>query len=100
MAAASNQGTLICYKLNHLSPNKVNKFCREFHGYICKSKFSQYIYKKEGFMSKIPHISPNKTVLVVAKENGRRVLGFLRRHGAKVFARKIILTSSDSKALL
>ena len=95
----TKKGILICYELNHLNPNQVNKFCRDLYGYTSKSKFGKYTYKKEGLLSKIPHISPNKSILIITKKNKHKVLNFLKKHEAKIFVRDITLTKTDSKAL-
>lgn len=77
----------------------MNKFCREFYGYIDKSNKGQYTYHRKGFMDKFNYIKPLRGVIVVKEEDTNEILLFLKKYNAEIFYRKILLTKEDMKIL-
>lgn len=93
-------GKLICYTLgSRPTPAQRNKFRKKFLGYLNHSCGGRYKYRRKGLMDEIPHIKLVRSVFIVRKEDGQKVVDFLKKNDAKVFVRDVILTPDDRKVL-
>ena len=50
-------------------------------------------------MGDIPHVKLVRSVFIVRKEDCSKVLDFLKKSGATVHVRDVVLTSEDKKVL-
>ena len=92
-------GTLISYKLSKLPPPERCKIYRKLNGWKDKSQHSKYTYNRKGLLTDIPHITVNRCVLIVKKEDANEIISFLNENNAEVFIRDILLKQSDIKKL-
>lgn len=77
----------------------MNKFCRQFYGYLDRSHNYRYEYQRKGFIENFQYIKPLRGVLVVRKEDADEIISFLRSYNAEIYARDIILLQDDIKKL-
>ena len=77
----------------------MNKFCRQFYGYLDRSHNYRYQYQRKGFIENFPYIKPLRGVIVVRKEDADEIISFLKSYNAEIYARDIILTQDDLKKL-
>lgn len=75
------------------------RFYREFYGYVDKSNYKRYRYERKGLLSKVPHIMPTRSVIVVNRKDAEHVLDFLKGWGACVYPRDIVLSDEDKEKL-
>ncbi len=93
-------GRIIVFKLARTNDRTaMNRFCRQFYGYLDRSHNYRYSYKRKGFLSDFPHIRPQRGVIVVRKEDAKRIISFLKNYDAEIFTREIMLTEADWRAL-
>lgn len=77
----------------------MNKFCRQFYGYLDRSHNYQYKYQRKGFIENFLYIKPLRGVIVVRKEDADEIISFLKSYNAEIYARDIILLEKDLKEL-
>ena len=93
-------GRIICYTLGSKpTPAQRNRFKKMFLGYLDHSCGGRYKYVRKGLMSDIPHVKLVRSVFIVRKEDCSKVLDFLKKSGATVHVRDVILSSEDKKVL-
>ena len=93
-------GKIIVFRvLVNTSKSTMNKFCRQFYGYLDRSYNSQYKYQREGFIERFPYIKPLRGVIVVKKEDAKEIISFLNSYDAEIYARDIILIKEDKDKL-
>ena len=93
-------GTMIAFKMHgRINQNRLNKFCRAFYGYNDRSNKGKYVYHREGFLSKIPHLSPIRSLLIMRKNDAQQVISFLEGYDAEIYTRDILLTDEDFEKL-
>ena len=76
------KAVLICYTLGKANHKTRSKFKREFFGYDDKSNKGKYRYTRLGLLHRIPNSRPVRSVVIVRKDDGRKVKRLLRKHGA------------------
>ena len=93
----SMEGVIIVFKNPNAEPKDIVKFCREFYGYKDHSQKGKYTYQRKGLLGELPHvkINPIRTAIVVEKENSEKIINFLKKHNATIYARRIELLSED-----
>ena len=93
----SVDGVIIVFKNPKAEPKTLSKFCREFYGYKDKSQHGKYFYQRKGLVDEIPHIliNPIRTAIVVKKEDSKKVIDFLKKYNATIYARGIELLDDD-----
>ena len=93
--------TIICYDLVSpgLSGRAKARLDRELYGWTDRSNNARYTYERDGLLTRVPHLRPVRSVLVVASGHAGEVIGLLERHGAQVFVREVVLTPEDVKRL-
>jgi len=76
---------LICYTLGKISSTKRNKFKRKLLGYRDYSNKGCYNYVRKGMLSKISHLRPIRSVIIVKCGDESKIRRFLDEYGAKYF---------------
>jgi hypothetical protein len=93
-------GKIIVFRvLAKTNKSIMNKFCRQFYGYLDRSHNSQYTYKRKGFIERFPYIKPLRGVIIVKKEDAKKIISFLNSYNAEIYARDIILVKEDKDKL-
>ncbi|MBW6461756.1 MAG: hypothetical protein K0B07_01800 [DPANN group archaeon] len=93
-------GALISFKVSEKNTHtNVNRFCREFYGYKDKSNKGKYIYEREGFLSKYPHIKIQRGLIIINMNDAGDIINLLEKYDAKIFMREIILLHTDKQML-
>ena len=91
-----NRGKIIVFKiLTKTNKLVMNKFCRQFYGYIDRSHNHRYQYQRKGFIENFPHIKVLRGVIVVKIEDANEIISFLESYNAEIFAREIVLVPED-----
>ncbi|MEW6063584.1 MAG: hypothetical protein AB1571_04415 [Nanoarchaeota archaeon] len=85
---------IIVYDLSKLSHYQKVLFNREIYGYKDNSNNNTYHYKREGILSKIPHLRLLRGALVLKKEDIGMVEPILKRHKVKYDIYEIIIPAS------
>ena len=78
-----------------MSQKERNEFSRQFYGYVDKSNFGRYSYKRNGWLDQFPHLKPVKSVIIVRNEDAQKVVDYLEHFDAELFIRDVLLTQSD-----
>lgn len=93
-------GKIIVFKMAPTNDRStMNRFCRQFYGYLDRSSNYRYRYERKGFLDDYLYIKPHKGVIVVRKEDAEPILSFLKSYNAEIFARDIILQEEDKEQL-
>ncbi len=93
-------GKIIVFKMAPTNDRStMNRFCRQFYGYLDRSSNYRYRYQRKGFLDDYPYIKPHKGVIVVRKEDAESILTFLESYDAEVYARDVILMEEDLEQL-
>ncbi len=93
-------GKIIVFKLAMTNDRTaMNRFCRQFYGYLDRSHNYRYQYKRKGFLGDFAHIRLQRGVIVVKKEDSKEIISFLKSYDAEIFARDITLTKADREVL-
>ena len=93
-------GTIIVFRV--LARNDkltMNRFCRQFYGYLDHSNNYKYRYQREGFLDNFKYIKPLRGVIVVKKKDANEIISFLQSYNAEIYARDILLLEEDLKEL-
>lgn len=91
-----NRGKMIVFRvLAKTNKLVMNKFCRQFYGYLDRSYNNRYQYQRKGFIENFPHIKVIRGVIVVKKEDADEIVSFLGSYNAEIFTREIILLPED-----
>ena len=91
-----NRGKIIVFKvLTKTNKLIMNKFCRQFYGYLDRSHNYRYQYQRKGFIENFPHIKVLRGVIVVKIEDANEIISFLESYNAEIFAREIVLVPED-----
>ena len=99
MSVRKRSGTLVTFWVKEqLSPSERTKFFRNLYGYLERSNFAQYTYKRDGLLKTLPHVRLVRAAFIVAEENEARVVRFLRK-ACHVKTRKVLLTPGDRRKL-
>jgi len=92
-------GSIIFYKLKEkLVPKERARFHRQLSGYLDKSFYGHFHYRRKGLLSKIPHLSPVRAAIITRKKYLPILLKYLTRY-AKVLKWDIILSEEDIKKI-
>ncbi len=78
-----------------MSQKERNEFSRQFYGYVDKSNYGRYSYKRKGWLDQVPHLKPVKSVIILRNEDAQKVVDYLELFDAKLFIREIVLTQND-----
>lgn len=93
-------GKLISFKvLANNDKLHMNKFCRDFYGFMDKSNNGKYSYKRKGFINQFKYVKLMKSLLIVKKEDFKEIISFLKKYNASLTMRDVVLSKSDIKTL-
>jgi len=93
-------GTIIVFRvLAQNNKSIMNRFCRQFYGYLDRSNNYEYQYHRKGFLDDFQYIKPLRGVIVVKKEASEKIISFLESYNAEIYARDIILQDEDINKL-
>jgi len=76
-----------------------SRFFREFYGYVDRSHYGKYRYKRKGLLDEVPHLSPARSVVIMMSVDAEKVISFLKSRDAEVFDRAIELEDEDVRKL-
>ncbi len=94
------RGFIILYRVNKRSGKAgMMRFLRELNGYEDRSHFGDYVYQREGFLERFPHVKLIRGALIVRRENAEDLVKFLETFDAEVHVREVFLNEEDEKAL-
>ena len=90
-------GILITYDvdMSKMSRAELTRFQRELYGWTDHSNRGKYRYDRPGILTRIPHINPSRSLLMVQKEHAGAVLTHLERYEVRAFAREVLLEGGD-----
>jgi hypothetical protein len=92
-------GIIFSYWLRGRTSRERTQFNRKFLGFTDKSQFGKYSYRREGLMSKIPHVYVSNSLFIILEEDLEKVERFCREFDVPLFVRRVILEDSDIKEL-
>lgn len=92
-------GAIVIYQIRNLSQAKKVKFGREFRGYTDKSNRGQYEYYREGLLDEIPHRKFVRGVLLIKREDRKKMIDFMNEYKVEVHTRNVELTPEDIEIL-
>lgn len=97
--AAQRWGYLIAFKVKaHLTPAQRVKFCRELYGYVERSQYSKYHYRRVGLLERLGYVVVARGVFIIGCGELQAVKKFLR--GQATFTiRRVALTPRDAARL-
>jgi len=95
--------TLIAFKLprkqKNLSMGSACKLYRRLYGYNNSSYYSRYHTRVKGLLDTIPSIRYFNSIIIVRKEDSKKVISFLQINNAIVHAWKVELLREEAKKL-
>ena len=91
------EAKLICYTLGKTDHQTRSKFKREFFGYLDKSNNNKYKYERMGLLTKIPHIKPIRSTLIIDAKDETEIIKFLKKFNAKIKTYRVILDKNELK---
>ena len=62
---------------------EISKFYRDLYGYESYSHYGRYRSRKTGFLDDVMNIRYEKGMIMIRKEDQRRVITYLRRRGGR-----------------
>lgn len=97
------RGILIVFKLPRkqkgLSMASACKLYRRLYGYNNSSYYGRYHTRVNGLLDTIPSIRYFNSVIIVKKEDSKKVISFLQRNNAVVHSWKVELSSVEARKL-
>ena len=78
---------------------EISKFYRDLYGYESYSHYGRYRSRKTGFLDGIMNIRYEKGMILIRKEDQRRVISFLKKSGAEILKWEVIPGNSEVKKL-
>ena len=99
--AAVKTAVLIAFTLSYGGRTKgeISRFYRELYGYESYSHYGGYRSRKEGFLDGIRNIRYAKGIIMIRREDQRRVVAYLRRRGATVSKWEVLPGNKEQKQL-
>jgi len=92
-------GYIIAFKvLPKLTPKERVKFFRKLYGYIDRSQYGKYLYRRDGLLTEGGYVQFTRGVFIVRKDLLRKVKSFLKGK-AEVMVREVRLTEGDINIL-
>ena len=74
---------LVTYSTNGLSSTERSILSKRINGYLDKSNKAKYMYKREGLISKLPHIKVANKAFIIRKKDFSLVSKELKKHKAE-----------------
>jgi len=75
---------LITYSTENLSPTQRSILSKRINGYTDKSNKARYSYKREGVITKLPHIKVMNKTFIIREQDFSLVSKEIRKHKAKL----------------
>ena len=75
---------LITYSTNGLSPTERSILSKRINGYLDKSNKAKYMYKRDGLISKLPHIKVVNKAFIIREKDFPLVSKELKKYKAEV----------------
>ena len=75
---------LITYSTKGLSSTKRSILSKRINGYLDKSNKAKYMYKREGIISKLPHIKVTHKTFLIRKKDFEFISEEIKSYGAKL----------------
>ena len=75
-------GVIFSYWLKGRSPGERTQFNRRFLGYTDKSQFGKYSCRREGLMSRIPHVHVSNSLFIIREEDLDKIKNFCQEFDA------------------
>lgn len=94
-----NVGIIFSYWLKGRTSRERTQFNRKLIGYTDKSQFGKYSYKREGLMSRIPHVHVSNSLFIIREDDLDEIESFCKDLDVQLFIRRVILEKSDIKEL-
>lgn len=93
-------GKIIVFRVSTQNKKStIDRFCRQFYGYLDRSHNDRYRYQRKGFIDNYPYIKPLRGVIVVRKKDADKIISYLESYNVEIYARDIILLKDDLKKL-
>ncbi|MGQ9722441.1 MAG: hypothetical protein ACUVXA_14090 [Candidatus Jordarchaeum sp.] len=93
-------GKLIAFKVYRNNDQRTtNRFCQKFYGQDVTSHGGRYRSRKHGLLEEVPHVKLIRSVIIVAEDDAKRVVDFLKEYNAEIHVREVVLTPSDEQTL-
>jgi hypothetical protein len=73
---------LITYSTENLSPTQRSILSKRMNGYIDKSNKARYNYKREGIITKLPHIKITNKTFIIRKKDFSLINKEIKKHKA------------------
>lgn len=96
------KGIIIAFRNRPKTPvREIKRFCNRLYGYKDHSQNGKYLYDRKGLLDEFPHIliNPIRSVIIVKKENAKKILDFLKEFDAEVYTKEIQLEKDELKKL-
>ena len=92
---------LVAFSLSYegRTRGEISKFYRDLYGYESYSHYGRYRSRKTGFLDDVMNIRYEKGMIMIRKEDQRRVITYLRRRGAEISKWEVIPGNSEKKKL-
>lgn len=71
------------------------KFQRLLYGYTDYSRYGKYKYKRNGLLSKIPHINPTQSCIIIRKKDANKVKKLFKQFKVKFDERAVLLKKGE-----
>ena len=94
------EGTLLVFTLPAGTPLNVHRqFRKRIYGEETSSFGGRYRYRRKGLLDEIPHVKLYTGVVILRKEDVRRVVAAVRDNGGGCVKREVRLIRGDLKVL-
>lgn len=86
---------LFTYDFQKKCPAEKMRFHRELYGYTDYSKFGKYKYSRPGLLTKIPHLNPTQSCVIVKRNHAARLRKLFLKYDIKWDERKVTLKRDE-----
>jgi hypothetical protein len=94
------EGSLLVFTLPAGTPLDVHRrFRKRIYGEETSSWAGRYRYRRKGLLDEIPHVKLYTGVIIVRKEDAKRVIAAVRENGGECIRRDLRLTREDLRVL-
>lgn len=94
------EGALIAFRMPKGSANAAyGRLVKRLYGQETSSHRGLYRYRRKGLLDGVRNVQLIRGVLIVQKEDRKRVIGLLEELGAEYHVRTVVLTEKDRCAL-
>lgn len=73
---------LVTYSTENLSPTQRSILSKKINGYLDKSNKARYTYKREGIITKLPHIKITNKTFIIREKDFSSINIEIKKHGA------------------